>query len=357
MKYEELLELPPFGVPQAEKEKYLSEMLRELTEYHRGLCKPYDRFLRATEGMKFGQQEISGIPMLPVGIFKEESLRSVSDDQVKKTVTSSGTTGQQVSQIFLDRETAMLQQMTLCRIMEEVIGRKRLPMLILDTEAVLKNREMFSARGAGIRGFSMMSSARCFALNDQMELQTEEIETFLAQHPGPVLLFGFTYMIWEFVCKTLKQNKQKLEIPEGILIHGGGWKKMEDQAVSKETFHEGVREVCGIERIYDYYGMAEQTGAIYLECEEGHLHASSYSEIVIRKPEDFSECEIGETGLIQVLSPAARSYPGHSILTEDQGILLGVDDCPCGRKGKYFKITGRAKQAEIRGCSDTYEET
>ncbi len=48
------------------------------------------------------------------------------------------------------------------------------------------------------------------------------------------------------------------------------------------------------------------------------------------------------------------SYPGHSLLTEDEGVLEGVDNCPCGRKGKYFKITGRLKHAVLRGCSDTY---
>ena len=54
-------------------------------------------------------------------------------------------------------------------------------------------------------------------------------------------------------------------------------------------------------------------------------------------------------------SPMAVSYPGHSLLTEDMGAILGVDDCPCGRKGKYFRIDGRIPQAEIRGCSDTHE--
>ena len=57
---------------------------------------------------------------------------------------------------------------------------------------------------------------------------------------------------------------------------------------------------------------------------------------------------------IQVLTPMAWSYPGHSVLTEDKGMIVGEDDCPCGRKGKYFKVFGRIKNAEIRGCSDTY---
>ena len=75
-----------------------------------------------------------------------------------------------------------------------------------------------------------------------------------------------------------------------------------------------------------------------------------------KKPShDFSVCSTGEKGLIQVVSQLPESYPGHSLLTEDEGVILGEDDCPCGRKGKYFEIKGRIKNAEIRGCSDTYE--
>jgi hypothetical protein len=101
--------------------------------------------------------------------------------------------------------------------------------------------------------------------------------------------------------------------------------------------------------------MAEQTGSIYMECPFGHLHASIYSDIITRRARDFKVCSHGEKGIIQVLSPLALSYPGHSILTEDEGIILGEDDCPCGRKGKYFSVLGRIQQAEIRGCSDTYD--
>ena len=91
-----------------------------------------------------------------------------------------------------------------------------------------------------------------------------------------------------------------------------------------------------------------------MECEQGHLHASIFSDIIIRNPENFSVCPIGETGFVKVLTPLATSYPGHSILTEDMGTLLGIDDCPCGRLGKYFRIDGRMAKAEIRGCSDAH---
>ena len=85
------------------------------------------------------------------------------------------------------------------------------------------------------------------------------------------------------------------------------------------------------------------------------MHSSVFSDILIRRPYDFSIANIGEKGIIQTISLIPESYPGNSLLTEDEGILLGEDDCKCGRLGKYFKIIGRIKNAEIRGCSDTYE--
>ena len=93
-----------------------------------------------------------------------------------------------------------------------------------------------------------------------------------------------------------------------------------------------------------------------MQCEYGHLHASIFSDVIMRRAKDFSVCEKGEKGIIQVISMIPESYPGHSLLTEDEGILLGEDNCPCGRKGKYFHVLGRLKNAEIRGCSDTYAE-
>ncbi len=102
--------------------------------------------------------------------------------------------------------------------------------------------------------------------------------------------------------------------------------------------------------------MVEQTGSIFMECEYGHYHSSVFSDVIIRRTIDFSMTHIGEEGIIQVISVLPKSYPGHSLLTDDIGVLLGEDDCPCGRLGKYFKITGRLENAELRGCSNIYEE-
>ena len=356
MTYDELLTKDAYGLGAEEKNLILSEMLSTLTDHHRENCLVYDRACSLLEDQKGTIRKLDEIPMISVSMFKRADLCSIKPEEVFKTLTSSGTTGQIPSKIYLDQQTAMWQQMTLERIVSDLIGEKRIPMLIIDSPNVLRDRSMFSARGAGILGFSIFASRRRYALTENMELDLEALEAFCETYAdGPVLLFGFTYMIWQYFYKELKRLGKKLPLEKGILIHGGGWKKLQNEAVSPEDFKAGIADVCGMSKVRDYYGMAEQTGCISMECACGHLHVSSYSDILIRNMEDFSCCKPGQEGVIQVLSPMAGSYPGHSILTEDKGIILGEDDCPCGKKGKYFKITGRIAKAEVRGCSDTYE--
>lgn len=358
MTYDDLLTIEPYSLGRKEKESLLTERLVELTERHVKTCPEYADMLRLMSYDKGKVNSYKELPFLPVRLFKDLSLKSVPDDEVVKTMTSSGTTGQQVSKIYLDRTTASNQQKTMVKIVSSFTGSERMPMIILDCPSVLKNRNMFSARGAGILGFSIFGKKKIYALNDDMKLDVEGLKAFLEQYNGErILLFGFTFMVWQYFYKELVRLKEEgitFDLSQGILIHGGGWKKLTSEAVSEEVFHKFLEDVCGLKSIHDYYGMVEQTGCIYMECECGHLHASIFSDVITRRPKDFSECAVGEPGIIQVVSAIPESYPGHSLLTEDEGIILGEDDCPCGRKGKYFKITGRIKSAEIRGCSDTF---
>lgn len=359
MEYNDILEISPYSLGKEEKEKLFNERLLELCRHHMLNSREYEKIINAF-GIDLDQiKSYYEIPFLPVRLFKELDLLSISKDEVFKTMTSSGTTGQAVSKIYLDKKTSGYQQKTLVKIVSSYTGSGRMPMLIIDCPSVVKNRQMFSARGAGILGFSIFGSQKQYALDDDMQLDVEGMATFLEKHQGErILLFGFTFMIWQHFIKELnriyRETGKKFDLSKGILIHGGGWKKLASEAVSQEKFHEELGMVCGLKDIYDYYGMVEQTGSIYMQCECGHLHASVFSDVIIRNTRDFSLSPIGERGIIQVVSLIPESYPGHSLLTEDEGILLGEDDCPCGRKGKYFKITGRLKHAEIRGCSDTY---
>lgn len=353
---EHIIDTPPFSLSAPEKRELYVNALSELTVHHYNQCPEYKKLL---DNIQFDPQNITkttDIPFIPVRLFKEYDLLSVKKEEVVKTMTSSGTTGQRVSKIFLDKNTSANQTKVLSKIVSSFTGKKRLPMLVIDSSAVIKDRNLFSARGAGILGFSMLGYDVTYALDETMQVNYPQINTFLEKHKDErILLFGFTFMIWEHFYKELKKHNIKLPIENGILIHGGGWKKLISEAIDNQKFKQSLTEVCGIKDVCNYYGMVEQTGSIFMECEAGHLHASIFSDIIIRDFKDFRSLGVGETGLIQLLSILPKSYPGHSILSEDLGELLGEDNCSCGRKGRYFKIHGRIQSAEIRGCSDTYE--
>lgn len=347
--------LAPYSLCKEEKQKLLLEELKELIKYHKEHCSKYANILDMQNVDVEACTCIGELPFIPVRVFKEIDLCSVDKDKIFKVMTSSGTSNQKSSKIYLDKENAILQQKVLLRLLGDFVGTKRLPMLVIDSPSVIKNRRMFSARGATIMGLDFAARKMIFALNDDMTLNCQVVEDFLRQYGDEkFLIFGFTFMVWKHLFDEIEENNYNFDLSKGFLLTGGGWKKLESDSVSRDFFKKRGESLCGLAHYVDHYSMAEQSGCIYAECEYGHLHASVYSDVIPRRPKDFSECEIGEEGILQVVSVLPHSYPGNSLLTEDVGKVLGVDDCPCGRKGKYIQIIGRIKNAEIRGCSDTY---
>lgn len=357
MTLDELFTLEPYSLSCKDKQMALQSILNEQIRKHEKNCPEYARILKALNYDTNLDHTCDEFPFVPVRLFKLFSLLSVPKDKIIKTVTSSGTTGQQVSKIFLDAQNVRDQTKTLNIILSSFFGKERLPLLLLDTALIKKDRSMYSARGAGIIGFSIFGHHTTYALDSNMNLDIDVISEFIKQHQNEtILLFGFTFMIWQFVIRVLEEKGISFNIPNAVMFHIGGWKKLKDQAVSSEEFNRRVRERLGNVQVYNYYGMVEQLGSVFAECEYGHMHCSNFSEVIVRRPSDFSIANFGEKGLLELISVLPTSYPGNVILTEDEGEILGEDDCPCGRKGKYFKIHGRIKHAEIRGCSDTYEK-
>jgi hypothetical protein len=351
MTFEDLLHAPAFSLDQSRKHAVLLEELNALTEWHREQCPPYRRVLKLM--WPDVAESLEQVPYLPVGLFKSQRLISIPDDQIAVTLTSSGTTGQEVSRVYLDRTTAHRQTLALGHTMSHLLGPKRLPMVLVDTRALMKDRSQFSARGAGVLGMMNFGREHFWALDENMQLDVEGLSRFLARHgDAPFLIFGFTFMVWQYLYRQIEDAGLSLE--NGILIHSGGWKKLQEQAVDNAEYKRRLREATGLNRVYSFYGMAEQVGSVFLEGDDGYLYTSNFSDVIVRDPITWREAPTGSTGVIQVISTLPLSYPGHSILTEDMGIIHGVDDSASGRQGKRFSVTGRVPRAELRGCGDTH---
>jgi hypothetical protein len=353
MNFELLLNSPQYSLTQGEKEAALTPQFDELTRHHRERCPPYDRLLSVIRQDYGPARSLAGIPFVPVSLFKTHRLSSVPETEVFKTLTSSGTSGQQVSQVILDRETARRQTLALSRIMTGVLGPERLPMIMVETASIVSDRRRFNARAAGVLGMMTFGRRHFYALDDEMNLDEPGLRAFLAEHSGkPFLIFGFTFMVWQYF--FLRAAALGLDLSHGILVHSGGWKKLEEMAVGNQEFRRRFADSTGLARIYNFYGMAEQVGSVFLEGDDGFLYPPNFADVIIRDPMTFQEQPTGVPGVIQVLSLLPLSYPGHSILTEDLGVIRGIDDSRCGRSGRYFSVLGRVPRAELRGCSDVH---
>jgi len=332
---DELLQRPPYGIPAAEKSILLEQGLAELRRHHEEHCPGYRDYAAWWDAV-YGP----GVPFLPVRLFKTERLQSIPDDEVYRVLTSSGTGGD-VSRVPLDRATARLQSKVLTHLMTDFLGRERRPMVIVD--AAPQSGQALSARTAASVGLAGFGRDHFYLLDDR-----DGLPAWLEKHAGqPVLVSGFTSSVWEHLA-----HGPRLE--GAIVVHGGGWKKLADRAVAPDIFKQTLLD-RGVSRVHNYYGMAEQVGSIFVECEHGCLHAPSYADVLIRDPLDPRRTTEG-WGAVQLVSLLPRSCPGHSLLSEDEGRILGVDDCPCGRLGTRFEIRGRLPRAEVRGCSNVGEE-
>ena len=349
------LDVEVFGLQRDVKRAWLTQGLNALTRHHVDNCAPYARVIASIWPGATDAPDLESLPWLPVRLFKSMDLRSIPASEVAKTLVSSGTSGAAVSRIFLDAETARMQAKALTRIFAQFAGKQRMPMLVVDDDGFLHDRTRFNARAAGILGFSNFGRDHFYLLDAQLRPDWSALDAWLTQHPDqPVFLFGFTFIIWQSLVMAARRDGRSFRLPGGsLLVHGGGWKKMEEQKVDNATFKAGLGEVLGLERVHNFYGMVEQVGSVFFECGEGHLHAPAYADIIVRDPTNLAPAPVGSAGLVQVVSLLPRSYPGHSLLTEDLGVLHGEDDCPCGRLGKHFSVLGRVKNVEIRGCSDT----
>jgi Acyl-protein synthetase, LuxE len=305
-------------------------------------------------------EDIADLPFLPVGVFKMiPPLTLIDRSEITRTLASSATTGQVPSRVVLDSATARRMTKGVMSIIRDFIGSVRRPYLVIDTPANLAGGGELGARGAAIQGLRSFATEIVCCLRSEalgnLELETEKVLECAAKwRDTEVLVYGFTYVIWKQFVKPLQRAGVALNLPNVRVLHSGGWKRLQQEAVSKDTFADGVATVfgCSPERVTDFYGMVENVGVVYPDCEHGNKHVPAFADVVIRNELTLQPVAVGERGLVQICSVLPTSFPGFLVLTEDIAELIYHDGCACGRRGTAFRFVGRAPKAEVRGCGN-----
>ena len=233
---------------QGARESALLPQMVELIGHHRRACPAYARVLDAighSSGRRYAQTR--ELPWLPVRLFKEHALISTGREQVA-VLTSSGTTGANVSRIALDRDSAEHQRGLLTATLAAVLGPRRLPLLIVDSPSAVR-RERSSIRGATVLGVMNVGREHVFALEDEQSIDAAAVENFLQRHGhATFLIFGFTSLVWTRFYAFARSRG--FDLANAILLHTGGWKKLADLAVSPREFRAGFLDATGLRRFH-----------------------------------------------------------------------------------------------------------
>jgi phenylacetate-coenzyme A ligase PaaK-like adenylate-forming protein len=356
-KVDELLEMKPF---QNGKSEAFLEAMRESLQLHYGKCELYRKFCQKNGFDPHGKYSLEEIPFFPVNLFKTVKLISVDEKDIVKRVSSSATTSGVPSRVYLDSITAKRQVKALNSIMSSFIGKERKTFAVFDSPETVKSLQgELSSRGTAIRGFLPLSKSMVFLMDKNLNLDGKALKEIASEEN--VCFLGFTFLIYQI----MEKHRNDAEVAaimkcmkDSLVLHLGGWKKLQELNISKPAFNQELARFLSTQenRVIDIYGMVEQLGTIYPDCEFGYKHVPVYSEIIIRDTETLKPVRDGREGFIQLLTPLPHSYPGVSVISDDIGVIMKEDGCECGRKGKAFLFRSRAQKAELKGCGDTIQK-
>jgi len=367
MSFESLAELiskDVYGLDKTEKAKLFGKAMHEVCSFHYDHCEPYRKLCDKRAWSPQSQTGIDKIPYLPTSLFKHELLLSADEKNIFRTISSSATSTGISSRVGLDKETSARQSKCFMKVAINRLGNKRRRFIVLDLEESLGRTKNVSARSSTIRSLLFCAGKTDTVIKDndgKLELNVNKLDSLLQEAEAckeEVFIFGFTFILYAYCVKQLLNSGKSYKLNGSKVLHIGGWKKLEAQKVTPKKLIEDCCKVFGVNSkdVVDFYGFTEQSGMLYPTCEEGVRHVPNFGDILVRDPISLEVLPFGKQGLLEFLTPIQTSYPGHSVLTEDVGLILGEDNCACGRKGKTFKVVGRAKQAEVRGCGDIMAE-
>jgi hypothetical protein len=359
-KIDRLLSGPPYCRPPDEKQAGLLEILKEELDYACQRHGGYRNYIQHWPLDYRSVDRVSDLPFLPVGNLKvNPPLSLIGSDQIKRMLTSSATTSQLPSRVVLDSLTARRMTKGIVIIVRDFIGSARRPYLVVDTPSFMGQGNALAARVAAIQGLHPFATETtyCLNLNDQgdLTLNQDRLRAFAKDHRDvELLVYGFTIILWNHLVKPLLTKGICLDLPKARVLHSGGWKRLQDQAIEKAMFNDQLARVfeCSPDRIIDFYGMVESVGVIFPDCSEGNKHAPVFGDVIVREPLTLAPVAESEHGIVQVCSVLPTSFPGNPLLTEDVAHVIAYDGCSCGRRGISFRFAGRIPKAELRGCGN-----
>ena len=272
---------------------------------------------------------IEDIPFLPIQFFKSHNVLS-SKDSIKKTFTSSGTTGSLTSK----------HHVTDLRIYEESFqkGFQHFYNNIEDYVVLALLPSYLERDGSSLIYMvdDMIKSSKHtesgFYLDNLDELaSTLKMLEAKGQH---TLLIGVSFALLDLV------ENYDFDLQHTIIMETGGMKGRRKEMIRTEL-HNTLKKGFGVTDIHSEYGMTELMSQAYSKG-NGSFKCPPWLKILIRDTEDALSVTTNKTsGGINIIDLANINSCAF-IATQDLG-KIHVDNT--------FEVIGRFDNSDIRGCN------
>ncbi|MDA8592113.1 acyl transferase [Flavobacteriaceae bacterium] len=274
-------------------------------------------------------QKLEDIPFLPIEFFKTHKVVSSKKD-IQQTFTSSGTTGNVVSQHHvadLDIYKKSFQKgfahfygnienYTVLALLPSYLEREGSSLVYMVENMIQESKHPKSG----------------FYLNnlDALKQTLLELETSRQK----TLLIGVSYALLDLV------EFHQFELKHTIIMETGGMKGRRKELIKSEL-HRILKKGFGVNTIHSEYGMTELLSQTYSKG-NGLFSTPPWMKVLVRDPEDaltiLEEKKSGGINIIDLANINSCAF----IATQDLGKI---------HTNGTFEVLGRFDQSDIRGCN------
>lgn len=272
---------------------------------------------------------IEEIPFLPIQFFKSHHVIS-SSKNIKKTFTSSGTTGSitskhHITDLSIYEESFKkgfhsfygdIKDYVVLALLPSYLEREGSSLIYMVDSLIKASNHKYSG----------------FYLNNLHEISTTLKR--LDKQGKKVLLVGVSFALLDLV------EAYSFNLNNTIVMETGGMKGRR-KGLIREELHNLLKSGFGVNTIHSEYGMTELLSQAY---SKGHgvFNCPNWMRILTRETEDaLTLTAPGKTGGVNVID-LANINSCSFIATQDLGRV---------NKDKSFEIIGRFDTSDIRGCN------
>ena len=272
---------------------------------------------------------IEEIPFLPIQFFKSHHVIS-SSKNIKKTFTSSGTTGSitskhHITDLSIYEESFKkgfhsfygdIKDYVVLALLPSYLEREGSSLIYMVDSLIKASNHKYSG----------------FYLNNLHEISTTLKR--LDKQGKKVLLVGVSFALLDLV------EAYSFNLNNTIVMETGGMKGRR-KGLIREELHNLLKSGFGVNTIHSEYGMTELLSQAY---SKGHgvFNCPNWMRILTRETEDaLTLTAPGKTGGLNVID-LANINSCSFIATQDLGRVS---------KDKSFEIIGRFDTSDIRGCN------